>query len=152
MYLCLNLNLVTIIYVRINQGWPLCDRLLTTLQHRKDRAQKSILEMDPVTLIALFVSLIALVIALGQLLTSIFGTAEGFRRSNAQVVEPFSLTRDRVFHLTVLRYETRLSTPYFTFHYPDSDSSLLSTRKVPSTSFEDDWPPLRSSIYSRNRS
>lgn len=92
-----------------------------------------------VALIALFVSLIALIIALGQLLISVFSTAEGFRRTNAQVMGAFAQTRDRVFHLTEFRYETRFSTPHFTFHSPDDDSSLLSTWNAAGTNVEGDW-------------
>lgn len=70
---------------------------------------------DPVSAVALVVALVALVISVVQLLQAIFGTAEGFRRTNRQLMGPFSQTRDRVFHITELRYETTFRTPHFKF-------------------------------------
>jgi hypothetical protein len=59
-------------------------------------------------------------------LQQVFGTAEGFRRTNKEIMGLFAQSRDRVFHWSELRFETRFSTPHFTFHYPTTESSLLS--------------------------
>jgi hypothetical protein len=83
-------------------------------------------ESDSLTAVALIASFTALVIALGQLLQQVFGTAEGFRRTNKEIMGLFAQSRDRVFHWSELRFETRFSTPHFTFHYPTSESSLIS--------------------------
>lgn len=69
---------------------------------------------DYVSVVALLVSLIALVIAVGQLLQQIFGTAEGYRSCNASVIGPWAKTRHRVFHRRELRLETQFQTPEFT--------------------------------------
>ncbi|KEF50971.1 uncharacterized protein A1O9_12969 [Exophiala aquamarina CBS 119918] len=81
------------------------------------------------TAIALVVSFTALIISVGQLLQSIFGTAEGFRRTNREVMGMFALSRDRVFHWAELRFETKFTTPHFTFHNPHNETSLLSKRE-----------------------
>lgn len=70
---------------------------------------------DAVSAVALVVALVALVISVLQLLQAIFGTAEGFRRTNHQLMGPFSQTRDRVFHLTEFRCEATFRTPHFKF-------------------------------------
>ena len=78
------------------------------------------------TAIALVVSFVALFIAVGQLLQSLSGTAEGFRRTNKEIMGIFAISRDRVFHWAELRFETIFVTPHFTFYSPYSESSLLS--------------------------
>lgn len=83
-------------------------------------------ENDNLTVVALLVSFVALIITVGQLLQTIFGTAEGFRRANKEIIGVFAQSRDRVFHWTELRFETKFSTPHFTFHNPVHESSLLS--------------------------
>ena len=55
-------------------------------------------------IVALIVSLVALVVTTGQLLQQIFLTASRHRRANAQVVGPFAQTRRREFPL--VRAET----------------------------------------------
>ena len=72
-------------------------------------------EQNNVSIIALIISLIALVIAFGQLLQQLFGTADRYRRANEQVIGPFAQTRKRLFHFTELRLETVLSTPHIKF-------------------------------------
>lgn len=76
---------------------------------------------DGVSTVALFVSLIALLIALGQLLQQIFGTAEGYRSCNASVMGPWAKTRHRTFHLRELRLETLFQTPEFALVETASD-------------------------------
>lgn len=70
---------------------------------------------DAVSAVALLVALVALVISVLQLLQAVFSTAEGFRRTNEQLMGPFSQTRDRVFHLTEFRCEATFRTPHFKF-------------------------------------
>lgn len=84
-------------------------------------------EGDALSAVALVVALVALVISVVQLLQAIFGTAEGFRRTNRQIMGPFSQTRDRVFHITELRYETTFRTPHFKFQ---SAAAPQSKKKV----------------------
>ena len=72
-------------------------------------------EQNNVSLFALIISLIALVIAFGQLLQQTFGTADRYRRANVQIIGPFAQTRKRLFHFTELRLETVFSTPHIKF-------------------------------------
>lgn len=81
-------------------------------------------DQDPTSAVALVVALVALFVSTAQLLQAIFGTAEGFRRTNRQIMGPFSQTRDRVFHFTELRFETTFRTPHFSFR-SDFDNLVL---------------------------
>ncbi|KIX07235.1 uncharacterized protein Z518_01888 [Rhinocladiella mackenziei CBS 650.93] len=83
-------------------------------------------ESSGLTALALVLSFTALIIAVVQLLQSVFGTAEGFRRTNKEIMGIFALSRDRVFHWTEFRFETKFTTPHFTFHNVLSETSLLS--------------------------
>ncbi|KAL9619220.1 MAG: hypothetical protein Q9160_006155 [Pyrenula sp. 1 TL-2023] len=76
---------------------------------------------DYVGVVALLVSLVALIIAVGQLLQQVFGTAEGYRSCNASVIGPWSKTRHRVLHIGELRMETRFQTPELTLVEDTSD-------------------------------
>lgn len=67
-----------------------------------------------VAVVALLVSLVALIISVAQLLQQIFGAAEGYRQCNPSIIGPWSSTRRRVFHLRELRLETVFETPEFT--------------------------------------
>ena len=66
-----------------------------------------------VAVVALLVSLIALVISTTQLLQQVFGTALGYRQCNPSIIGPWSKTRRRVFHFRELRLETPFQTPEF---------------------------------------
>lgn len=88
---------------------------------------------DAVSAVALVVALVALVISVLQLLQAIFGTAEGFRRTNHQLMGPFSQTRDRVFHFTEFRCEAVFRTPHFKFR---RDTSTQPKPKSSSSSQE----------------
>lgn len=72
---------------------------------------------------ALVVSLIALIIAIGQLTQQIFGTAEGYRRCQESIIGPWSRLRHRRFRFSELRIETQFMTPDF-FLLEDDDSRL----------------------------
>ena len=67
-----------------------------------------------VATVALIVSLIALFIAVGQLLQQIFGTAEGYRRCQYSIVGPWSELRHRRIRWAELRMETQFKTPSLT--------------------------------------
>jgi len=68
--------------------------------------------MDPVALIALLVSLVALIIAAGQLLQQYFGTADGYRRCQQSVMGPRwgAMTKLR-FRRREFRFETLYCVP-----------------------------------------
>jgi hypothetical protein len=68
-------------------------------------------ESDRLSATALTVSLIALVIALGQFLLSIFGTAEGYRRCRKEVIGAWAACTKRRWLLYEFRFETRFVTP-----------------------------------------
>jgi hypothetical protein len=83
---------------------------------------------DPIglTAVALVVSFTALAIAVVQLLQAVSGTADGYRKTSKEVMGIFATSRDRIFHLAELRFETTFTTPHFTFHKPISESSFFS--------------------------
>jgi hypothetical protein len=83
-------------------------------------------EPTGLTAVALVVSFTALIIAVSQLLQSVFGTAEGFRRTHKEIMGIFAISRDRVFHWAELRFETKFTTPHFSFHHVLDEGSLLS--------------------------
>ena len=62
---------------------------------------------------ALVVSPIALLIATGQLIQQIFGTAEGYRRCQESIIGPWAHFRHRRFRFSELRMETQFMTPSF---------------------------------------
>ena len=70
-----------------------------------------------VATVALIVSLIALFIALLQLLQQIFGTAEGYRRCQESIIGPWSKLRGRKIRWSELRIETVFCVPDFSFEY-----------------------------------
>lgn len=64
-----------------------------------------------IAVVALVVSLIALIIAVLQLCQQLFGTAEGWRRCDFLVIGPWERLRRSQFRWDELRYETRYTTP-----------------------------------------
>ncbi|KAH9844588.1 hypothetical protein Tdes44962_MAKER07287 [Teratosphaeria destructans] len=66
---------------------------------------------DNVALVALIVSLIALVIAIGQMLQAYFGTAEGYRRCQDSVIGPWAQYTRLHWRWSEFRFETRFITP-----------------------------------------
>lgn len=109
-------------------------------------------DQDAISAVALVVALVALVTSVAQLLQAIFGTAEGFRRTNRQIIGPFSQTRDRVFHITELRYETKFRTPHFKFKKVTSTQleNNSSTSKEARTS-QDGTSPRRTRFGNSSR-
>ena len=65
----------------------------------------------PVSVLALVVALLALCIALGQLLQQIFGTAEGYRRCQASVIGPWARRTRLSWRWSQFRFETKFTTP-----------------------------------------
>ena len=66
---------------------------------------------DDVAIVALVVSLFALVVAVYQFLQQIFGTAEGYRRCKKEVIGPWAANTHRKFHWYELRLETTYVVP-----------------------------------------
>jgi hypothetical protein len=68
--------------------------------------------MDPVALVALIISLIALVITTGQLLQQYFGTADGYRRCQDSVMSPRWAAMTKLhFRWSEYRFETLYCVP-----------------------------------------
>ncbi|CAM1509002.1 Fc.00g027410.m01.CDS01 [Cosmosporella sp. VM-42] len=61
--------------------------------------------------VALVVSLVALLVSLGQLLQMFFSTAEGYRRCAESVMGVWHKTRTRRFRFYEMRFETMFTTP-----------------------------------------
>ncbi|KAF4551517.1 Hypothetical protein D9617_13g100180 [Elsinoe fawcettii] len=72
-------------------------------------------------LAALIISLLALVIALGQLAQQVSSTAEGTRRCNEKTIGPWSKLTEWHWRVTEFRYEVLFTTPEI-FIYPNSDT------------------------------
>jgi len=68
--------------------------------------------MDPIALTGLIIALIALVIALFQLLQQLLATADGFRSCQGPIMGPWAALTERHFLKREFRYETLLSVPY----------------------------------------
>ena len=68
-------------------------------------------EQDPVATTALVVSLIALVIAIGQLSQQLLGTADGYRRCKAEVIGVWATRTHRRWLWYEFRFETKYTTP-----------------------------------------
>lgn len=67
-------------------------------------------EVD-IAIIALIVSLIALFVTVNQLLTQLFGSADGYRRCAESVIDVWHVKRHRVWKWSEFRFETRYVTP-----------------------------------------
>lgn len=67
-----------------------------------------------VSVVALIVALFALLIAVGQLLQQIFGTADGYRRCQESVIGPWSKKVRLKWRWSQFRFETMFTTPIFT--------------------------------------
>lgn len=64
-----------------------------------------------VAIVALIVSLIALVVTINQLVAQLAGTADGYRRCAASVIDVWHVKRKRVFKWSEFRFETQYVTP-----------------------------------------
>ena len=73
---------------------------------------------DALPATALVISVIALVIALGQILQQYFATAEGFRRYRKDVIGSWSKLTQAPFDLRNLRYETQFVSPHISLTRP----------------------------------
>ena len=67
--------------------------------------------LDPVALTALIVSLVALTVALGQLLGQYFATADGHRRCQSSVMGPWSKHTKLRWRWQEFRFETLYAVP-----------------------------------------
>lgn len=70
--------------------------------------------IDPTALVALIISIVALVIAVFQLLAQIVGTIEGYRHCQESVLGKWSKHRKRDWSWTQFRYGTLFKTPEIT--------------------------------------
>jgi hypothetical protein len=68
-------------------------------------------ENERLSLLALIVALLALIIALGQLVQQIFGTADGYRRCQESVIGPWSKYTKLRWRWSQFRFETKFATP-----------------------------------------
>jgi len=66
---------------------------------------------DNIAVVALVVSLIALLLTVTQLLQALFSTADGYRRCGEPVIGPWHRLRKSILIWSELRYETRFTTP-----------------------------------------
>lgn len=70
---------------------------------------------DNIAIVALVVSLVALLITTAQLLQQLLGTAEGYRRCAPSVIGPWAKLRHRKWNWAEFRYEVQCVTPHFEF-------------------------------------
>ncbi|KAJ4286688.1 hypothetical protein N0V90_012940 [Kalmusia sp. IMI 367209] len=70
---------------------------------------------DNVAVVALVVSLVALLLTSAQLLQQLLGTAEGYRRCAPSVIGPWAKLRDRKWNWSEFRFEVQYVTPHFEF-------------------------------------
>lgn len=68
-------------------------------------------ESNNVSLAAMIVAVVALVIASGQFLQQVFGTADGYRRCQSSVIGPWSRNTRLRWRWKEFRFETLLTTP-----------------------------------------
>ena len=83
--------------------------------------------MDAVALVALIISLIALVITTGQLLQQYFGTADGYRRCQASVMSPRWAAMTKLhFRWPEFRFETHYCVPDISIDFiPNHDVKII---------------------------
>lgn len=77
-------------------------------------------QSDTISVVALAVSLVAFGVATGQLLQSLFGTADGYRRCQASVIGWWAEMTERKWRWSEFRFETKFTTPHI-FLYPVID-------------------------------
>lgn len=75
------------------------------------------------SVVALIVSLVALVISSGQFAQQIFGTADGYRRCQDSVIGPWSRKTRLVWRWTQFRFETKFTTPEIVLHTRTSNEN-----------------------------
>ena len=76
----------------------------------------------PISVIALTISLVALVITSGQLLGQYFATADGYRRCQSSVMGPWARFTRLSWRWRQFRFETYFTTPQITFLPDENDS------------------------------
>ena len=68
-------------------------------------------DSDSLSIVALVISLIALIVAFGQITQMFLGTAEGYRRCKREVIGAWALQTHRKWHWYEFRLETRFTVP-----------------------------------------
>ena len=71
---------------------------------------------DATGIAALVIAAVAFVVAIGQFLQQVFGTAEGYQRCRRSVIGRWAVYRSSRFHWKEFRYETVFKTPKFVLH------------------------------------
>lgn len=85
---------------------------------------------DEVAVVALIISVIALIGAILQLLQQYFSSAEGYKDCGQQVMGDWSLTRKRHFRVTELRFETQFEVPVIFLCPPNNTRGPLGPRSA----------------------
>lgn len=105
---------------------------------------------DDVSTVALVVSLVALIVSVGQALQQYLSTAEGFRRCRKDVIGEWSKLTRRHFDWKSLRFETRFVSPHISLMGPQQFySSSIDTfipighRYLPARTEPGDLPSAR---------
>lgn len=88
---------------------------------------------DTLSIAALAVALVALVVALGQILGQYFATAEGYRRCQASVMGPWARKTRMQWRWSQFRFETFFTTPELvlrdcSWRAPEGSGFILDTR------------------------
>lgn len=88
---------------------------------------------DTLSIAALAVALVALVVALGQILGQYFATAEGYRRCQASVMGPWARKTRMQWRWSQFRFETFFTTPElvlqdYSWRAPEGSGFILDTR------------------------
>ncbi|MCJ1233690.1 hypothetical protein MMC14_001648 [Varicellaria rhodocarpa] len=92
---------------------------------------------DVTGIAALVIAAVAFVVAIGQLLQQIFGTAEGYQRCQRSVIGRWAEYRGSRWHWREFRYETVFKTPKFVLHPTNSAGNDVILIKGTSDSIEE---------------
>lgn len=113
-------------------GWlPTFHNLFST-HPSEPRKSFSMSDDGPISVIALTISLVALVITSGQLLGQYFATADGYRRCQSSVMGPWAKHTRLSWRWRQFRFETYFTTPQITF-LPDGNDSAEAGNPMSST-------------------
>jgi len=108
------------------------DSLLETLRDRQSYMNAIMSNIDPVALIALVISLVALAATVLQLLQQYFATADGYRRCQPGVMGKWGTKTTTRIVWRELRYETIYYVPNFSvdiFPQPPAESAHIWKKK-----------------------
>lgn len=90
--------------------------------------------VDTLSIAALAVALVALIVALGQVLGQYFATAEGYRRCQASVMEPWARKTRMQWRWSQFRFETFFTVPELIFLNDSSPATKAHTKSSPDSS------------------